>query len=114
MFDVVCSASSWGEGFPNAIGEAMSCGIPCIVTDIGDSGLVVGEAGKVVPANDPRALADAIGALHDAGVDTRRKLGLAARARVVEKFSLGAIAGEYESLFHRTAERSHRRRVQSG
>jgi glycosyltransferase involved in cell wall biosynthesis len=111
MFDVVCSASSWGEGFPNAIGEAMACGIPCVVTDIGDSALVVGETGMVVQANDPRALASAIASLHDAGRDARRALGLAARKRVIEKFSLATVVSEYESLFHRTAERSLRRRV---
>src|SRR6185503_9929721 len=54
--DIGTSSSSYGEGFPNVIGEAMSCGVPCVVTDIGDSALIVGQTGRVVPAQNPEAL----------------------------------------------------------
>lgn len=57
--DVLVSASS-GEGFPNVIAEAMSCGLLCVVTDVGDSARIVGTMGIVVPPRNPDALAGAI------------------------------------------------------
>ena len=46
-FDLLVS-SSVGEGFSNAIGEAMAVELPCVVTDVGDSARVVGSTGWVV------------------------------------------------------------------
>ena len=57
--DIACSSSS-SEGLPNAICEAMACGVPCVVTAVGDSALLVGDSGIVVPSHDPQALADGL------------------------------------------------------
>ncbi|MBT3349715.1 MAG: glycosyltransferase, partial [Nitrospinaceae bacterium] len=59
-FDVLCSPSLFGEGFPNVVGEAMSCGVPCVVTDVGDSNSIVGESGVVVPPNDQVGLSSGL------------------------------------------------------
>jgi len=53
----IATSSSISEGFSNVIGEAMSCGIPCVVTDVGDSALLVGNAGVVVPPKNSYELA---------------------------------------------------------
>jgi glycosyltransferase involved in cell wall biosynthesis len=58
--DMAVSSSLYGEGLANMVGEAMACGIPCVVTQVGDSAWVVGETGIVVPPDNPEALADGI------------------------------------------------------
>jgi glycosyltransferase involved in cell wall biosynthesis len=83
-FDMAVS-SSYGEGFPNAVGEAMACGVPCVVTDVGDSARIVGETGIVVPARSPEALA--IGILRLLTSPERCERGEAARLRIREMFS---------------------------
>lgn len=95
----VATSSSLSEAFPMAVGEAMACGTPCVVTDVGDSALIVGETGKVVPANDPQALAEAWQALLQCGPAARRQLGQAARNRIEQRFGLAAIVDRYQELY---------------
>jgi glycosyltransferase involved in cell wall biosynthesis len=96
--DLACS-SSYGEGFPNAVGEAMACGVPCAVTDVGDSALIVGETGAVVPPKDPAALASAIAAMVGLEPTARRQLGKAARQRIADEYALEGIAQQHERLY---------------
>jgi glycosyltransferase involved in cell wall biosynthesis len=103
--DIACSSSAWGEGFSNAIGEAMACGVPCVVTDIGDSAAIVAESGIVVAPRNPGALASAIGELVAGGRERRHALGELARRRVVERFSLPTVVAQYESLYETLAQR---------
>jgi len=91
--------SSLTEGFPNVIGEAMACGIPCVVTDVGDSALIVGEAGRVVPPKNPEALAEACEKLIGLGREGRMQLGAVARARIQKHFSISSIVSQYEDFY---------------
>ena len=97
--DIASSSSSFGEAFPNIIGEAMACGVPCIVTNVGDSYWIVDDTGKVVPPKNPHALAKAWLELIEMGSGHRRRLGLAARQRVYKHFNLMSIVGQYERLY---------------
>ncbi|HEV3049245.1 MAG TPA: glycosyltransferase [Longimicrobium sp.] len=101
--DIVALASLWGEGFPNVVGEAMACGVPCVVTDVGDSAWVVGGHGLVVPPDTPDALAAGWATLIEAGSEGRARLGALARERVVEHFSLQRVVAQYEDLYHSLA-----------
>ncbi len=96
--------SSSSEAFPNVVAEAMACGIPCVVTDVGDAALIVGETGWVVPPADATSLAGAI----DRALDVRenpeqwRTIQSAARQRVVETFSLERMIKAYHELWKST------------
>jgi glycosyltransferase involved in cell wall biosynthesis len=97
--DVLTVSSAWGEGFPNVVGEAMACAVPCVVTDVGDSAAIVGDTGRVVPPRDTQALVAGWLHLLDLGAQARRNLGLEARQRIQEHFSLPSVVARYESLY---------------
>jgi len=101
--DVAVSASSHGEAFSLVVGEAMASGVPCAVTDVGDSAFLVGDAGRAAPPRNPLALAKAMEDLIDLGADGRRRLGEAARRRVETHFNLPDIARRYETLYKELA-----------
>jgi len=92
--------SSAGEAFPNVVAEAMSCGTPCVVTDVGDAAHIVGPNGWVVPSRNPRALAmgitDALKALDSTGRDV---LGARCRARIEDNFSLDRMVREFRTMW---------------
>lgn len=99
----VLASSSYGEAFPNVLGEAMASGVPCAVTDVGDSAAIVGDTGRVVPSGDMSALADAIGELLALPPADRRMLGERARARVERHFEIGRVVQCYEDYYSRLA-----------
>ncbi len=103
--DVACSASAYGEGFSNVLGEAMACGVPCVATDVGDAAHIVGATGRVVPPRQPVALSAAIEQVLALAPATRAALGHAARARVEAHFSLAACAARYAALYTALARR---------
>ncbi len=90
----VCCLSSRSEGFPNALAEAMACGVPCVGTDAGDVREILGDAGRLVPGQDPAALALALGRM----LQEPGERGRAARARVLERYSLERLLDRAEAL----------------
>jgi len=93
----IASLSSYGEGFPNVIGEAMACGVPCVVTDVGDSKLMVGDKGIVVSQKDFQALADAWETMITRIEDPRLQLGEKVRRRIVEQFGIDTLIRREEA-----------------
>lgn len=56
----IAVSSSVTEGFSNTICEAMASGVPCVATDVGDSSLIIGKTGAIVPSQDAESLAAGI------------------------------------------------------
>lgn len=98
VFDVA-ALSSRGEGFPNSVGEAMACGVPCAATNVGDAHRLIGETGRIVPAQNPDALGAAIAELIGLSPDALHALGQEARERIVRTFGLRSVLSRYESLY---------------
>jgi glycosyltransferase involved in cell wall biosynthesis len=103
-FDIVTLSSAFGEALPMVLGEAMACGVPCVATDIGDSALVIGDAGIIVPPSDPQALAAGWQRMIALGHESRRALGIRARARIVENYDLERVVPRFEALYCEIAE----------
>lgn len=98
-FDVFVSSSSFGEGFPNVIGEAMACGVPCVVTDVGDSAMIVADTGFVVPPRQSELLAAGLQKMLILDMAERRRLGGEARRRIHENYDLSSVAHRYANLY---------------
>jgi glycosyltransferase involved in cell wall biosynthesis len=111
-FDLLTSASAYGEGFSNAIGEAMACGVPCVVTDVGDSAWIVGDTGIVVPARSPELMMNAWQELLD-----RRQAEPVEPAEPAEAAEVpegeGSEEGEVETKVETLAERARARIVEN-
>lgn len=92
---ILCSHE---EGFSNAILEAMSCGLPMVVTRVGGNAeaVVEGETGFIVPAKNPSALGEALLATMDS---KSKKMGEAARVRVQQYFSIESCVAAYEKFY---------------
>ncbi|SLM50315.1 Glycosyl transferase group 1 [Nitrospira japonica] len=86
--DLLTSCSSYGEGFSNVVAEAMACGCPCVVTDVGDAGRIVGETGCIVTPDRSDEVVAAWEKLLSFSCSERANVGHAARDRIVRHFGL--------------------------
>ena len=99
--DLHVLSSAYGEAFPNVLAEAMACGTPCVATDVGDSAVIVGQTGWVVPAKNTEKLADglsaALTALKDGEAWQLRRRDC--RGRIQERFSVEAMVARYQGVW---------------
>ena len=92
----IAVSSSYSEALPNVIGEAMACGVPCVVTNVGDSAWVVGDTGEVVPPKNPFALMNAI----DRMLNRKMCDSLQIRQRIVDQLSVSGLVTNTEHVLN--------------
>ena len=101
VIDIHILASEYGEAFPNVVAEAMACGTPCVVTDVGDSSLIVGKTGWIVRPSDSKGLANSIKkAIKKSQSKSWQLFCYAARKRIVNKFSLSKMINNYNKIWN--------------
>lgn len=83
--------TSTDEGFPNVLGEAMACGVPCVSTPAGDAALLLGETGLIQEFGDAAALAGAAASLLAEPPEARSARSAGCRARITTTFSIEAL-----------------------
>ena len=100
--DLHILSSSFGEAFPNVVAEAMLCGTPCVVTDVGDAALIVGESGWIVPPKEPQSLANSIIQAFQEKQTNQQAWLLrkeACRSRIVDNFSMEKMKESYRRVW---------------
>jgi glycosyltransferase involved in cell wall biosynthesis len=102
--DVATLTSAFGEGFPNAVGEAMACGTPCVVTDVGDAVDIIGETGLHAAVGDAETLAREWMELVAQSPQEKADRETACRARIVEKYSVATMVEAHRSFYQQLAQ----------
>jgi glycosyltransferase involved in cell wall biosynthesis len=97
-FDIATLSSAFGEGFPNAVGEAMACGVPVVATDVGDIAAILGDCGEVVPPRQPDRLSAAWARMRERLRQDGDKLRADVRARIVQHYGVNTMVDGSEKL----------------
>jgi glycosyltransferase involved in cell wall biosynthesis len=101
--DALCVPSLWGEAFPMVMGEAMTVGVACVASDIGDSRELVRDVGHLVTAGDEATFADRLVQMARRSPEASAAEGQRARAFIEANFGLREVAARYERLYEQLA-----------
>ena len=99
-FDLFVLTSAYGEGFPNVLGEAMACGVPCVSSDVGDAVRIIGQANQIFSIGDGNACAQAILCVLEKPMEDRNLLAKQSRQQIIDHFSLTKTLQKYQDLYH--------------
>lgn len=102
--------SSFGEAFPNVVVEAMACGTPCVVTDVGDSSEIVGDTGWVAPPGQVDVLTRLVLKALDEPDEEQASRRERARQRVEERFGIEQMVSAYREVWQSAADSVSRAR----
>lgn len=98
----MATSSSVSEGFPNAVAEAMACGLPCVATDAGDTGIILGDAGILVKRQSPEDLCRAWSFIARMDPADRLAMGMKARERIRLHYTQIKTTDSYQQEYLKT------------
>jgi glycosyltransferase involved in cell wall biosynthesis len=98
--DCVVMSSRW-EGMPNVVLESLAHGTPVVATDVGDAARLVRgpSAGRLVPADDPKALSSAIAWMASASQEERSAMGARGADFVLDEYSAARLAERTTAVY---------------
>jgi glycosyltransferase involved in cell wall biosynthesis len=97
--DAFMLSSAWGEAFPLSAAEAMACGVPVVVTNVGDCGWLVGDPDLITTPRDPVGQAMSLRRIFALQPNDRQQLGLTGRRRIIENFSLRKYTEDHLKIY---------------
>jgi glycosyltransferase involved in cell wall biosynthesis len=97
----ILASPSHGEAFSMVIGEAMACGTPCVVTDVGDSALIIQDSGSVVKPGDMIGFAGEILKIFQLSKHERKTLSVKSRDRISSNFEIKLIVKKYQTVYRK-------------
>ena len=96
-FDILALTSK-SEGFPNVIGEAMSCEIPCVTTDVGDCKIILGKTGLIVKQNVDSVVAG-WEKFFNCSTQELSNIKSKARSRIIKHYKIEKIINKYQEVY---------------